>query len=108
MTLKTTLLATTCAALALGSAASAQEAPASAADDNPLLASIEVLGARVGRVAQARARVEEIRRTFARVRAAVEGRTPVRAVVVLQRDPLFVVGRGSFIDEMLRSRDSER
>ena len=33
MTLKTTLLATTCAALALGGAASAQEAPASAADD---------------------------------------------------------------------------
>jgi iron complex transport system substrate-binding protein len=27
----------------------------------------------------------------------------VRAVVVLQRDPLFVVGQGSFIDEMLRA-----
>jgi ABC-type Fe3+-hydroxamate transport system substrate-binding protein len=68
-----------------------------------ILTSIEVLGARVGRVAQARARVEEIRRTFVRVRAAAEGRPPVRAVVVLQRDPLFVVGRGSFIDEMLRA-----
>jgi ABC-type Fe3+-hydroxamate transport system substrate-binding protein len=68
-----------------------------------ILTSIEVLGARVGRVAEARARVEEIRRTFVRVRAAAEGRPPVRAVVVLQRDPLFVVGRGSFIDEMLRA-----
>jgi ABC-type Fe3+-hydroxamate transport system substrate-binding protein len=27
----------------------------------------------------------------------------VRAIVVLQRDPLFVVGQGSFIDEMLRA-----
>jgi iron complex transport system substrate-binding protein len=68
-----------------------------------ILTSIEVLGARVGRMAQARARVEQIRRTFARVRAAADGRPPVRAVVVLQRDPLFVVGQGSFIDEMLRA-----
>jgi iron complex transport system substrate-binding protein len=68
-----------------------------------ILASIEVLGARVGRMAEARARVAEIRRTFAQVRAAADGRPPVRAVVVLQRDPLFVVGQGSFIDEMLRA-----
>jgi iron complex transport system substrate-binding protein len=68
-----------------------------------ILASIEVLGARVGRMAEARARVAEIRRTFAQVRAAADGRPPVRAIVVLQRDPLFVVGQGSFIDEMLRA-----
>jgi iron complex transport system substrate-binding protein len=68
-----------------------------------ILTSIEVLGARVGRAEEARARVEEIRRTFAQVEAAAAARPPVRAVVVLQRDPLFVVGRGSFIDEMLRA-----
>jgi iron complex transport system substrate-binding protein len=68
-----------------------------------ILASIEVLGARIGRVAEARARIGEIRRTFAEVKAAAAARPPARAVVVLQRDPLFVVGRGSFIDEMLRA-----
>jgi iron complex transport system substrate-binding protein len=68
-----------------------------------ILASIEVLGARVGRMVEARARVDEIRRTFAQVKVAAAARPPVRAVVVLQRDPLFVVGRGSFIDEMLRA-----
>ena len=68
-----------------------------------ILTSIEVLGAHVGRAEEARARVEEIRRTFAQAEAAAAARPPVRAVVVLQRDPLFVVGRGSFIDEMLRA-----
>ena len=67
-----------------------------------ILDSITALGARVGRVAQARARVEAIHRAFAEVKAAVAGREPATAVVVLQRDPLYVVGSGSFIDEMLR------
>jgi len=66
-----------------------------------ILTSIEVLGARVGRAEEARARVEEIRRTFAQVEADAAARPAVTAIVVLQRDPLFVVGRGSFIDEML-------
>jgi iron complex transport system substrate-binding protein len=72
-----------------------------------ILTSIGVLGARVGRAEEARARIAEIRRTFARVRAAAGGRPPLGAVVVLQRDPLFVVGRGSFIDEMLRAAGGE-
>jgi iron complex transport system substrate-binding protein len=72
-----------------------------------ILASIEMLGARVGRGPEARARADEIRRTFAEVRAAAAARPPVRAVVVLQRDPLFVVGSGSFIDEMLRAAGAE-
>jgi len=66
-----------------------------------ILASIETLGARVGREAQARLRVAEIRRAFAEVAAAAATRDPVPLVVVLQRDPLFVVGAGSFVDEML-------
>jgi iron complex transport system substrate-binding protein len=72
-----------------------------------ILTSIEVLGARVGRSKEARARVEEIRHAFAQVKAAAAARPSVRAVVVLQRDPLFVVGRGSFIDEMLHAAGAE-
>ena len=66
------------------------------------LASIETLGARVGRAAQARARVDAIRRAFAAAEQSSRGRPPVRAVLVLQRDPLVVVGGGSYLDEMLR------
>jgi iron complex transport system substrate-binding protein len=66
-----------------------------------ILASIETLGARVDREEQARLRLAEIRRTFAEVSAASAKHGPVPLVVVLQRDPLFVVGSGSFVDEML-------
>ena len=66
-----------------------------------ILESIETLGARVDREAQARLRVAEIRRAFAEVSSASAKRDPVPLVVVLQRDPLFVVGAGSFVDEML-------
>jgi iron complex transport system substrate-binding protein len=66
-----------------------------------ILASIETLGARVGRGAQARARVRAIRAAFSEVAAASAARPRVATVVVLQRDPLFVVGAGSFVDEML-------
>ena len=72
-----------------------------------VLASIEELGARLGRVDAARARVREIRRAFTESqRAAFRQRRP-RAVLVLQRDPLYVVGRGSFLDEMLRAAGAE-
>jgi iron complex transport system substrate-binding protein len=72
-----------------------------------ILASIETLGARVGRAAAARARADEIRRTFAEVKAAAAAHPPRRAVVVLQRDPLYVVGSGSYIDEMLDAAGAE-
>jgi iron complex transport system substrate-binding protein len=68
-----------------------------------ILASIRELGARVGRAETAELRIEEIRASFAVVRAEVAARKGVRTVVVLQRDPLFVVGSGSFIDEMLEA-----
>lgn len=72
-----------------------------------VLASIEELGTRVGRVDEARARVREIRQAFTESqRAAFRQRRP-RAVLVLQRDPLYVVGRGSFLDEMLRAAGAE-
>jgi iron complex transport system substrate-binding protein len=72
-----------------------------------LLASIEILGARVGRAAAATARVEAIRRTWADVAREVRGRPRVRSILVLQRDPLYVVGRGSWIDAMLGAAGAE-
>jgi iron complex transport system substrate-binding protein len=66
-----------------------------------LLGSIQALGERVGRGEQARARVAQVRRAFAEVSAAHAGGARERAVLVLQREPLFVVGRGSFLDAML-------
>jgi iron complex transport system substrate-binding protein len=67
------------------------------------LASIETLGSRVDRVEAARRRVDEIRATWREVRRASAKRPPIPTVLVLQRDPLYVVGPGSFIDEMLRA-----
>jgi iron complex transport system substrate-binding protein len=72
-----------------------------------LLASIEALGARVGREAAARARVQEIESAWRKVAAASAARPRVRTVLVLQREPLYVVGRGSFIDSMLATAGAE-
>jgi len=72
-----------------------------------LLASIEALGSRVGREAAARARVREIESAWRAVAAASAARPRVRTVLVLQRDPLYVVGRGSFIDSMLITAGAE-
>ncbi|MGE4649274.1 MAG: helical backbone metal receptor [Myxococcota bacterium] len=66
-----------------------------------LLASIETLGGRVGRPEQARQRVAEIREAFRIAETESVAAKRPRTVLVLQRDPLFVVGRGSFIDRML-------
>ena len=72
-----------------------------------LLASIEVLGALVGRRDRAMARVEAIRRAWREAARASAERRPVRTVVVIQRDPLYVVGRGSFLHAMLRAAGAE-
>jgi len=67
------------------------------------LDSIRVLGERVGRGAAAQRRVEVIHAAWREAeRAAAQRETP-RAVLVLQRDPLYLVGRGSFLDDMLRA-----
>jgi len=73
-----------------------------------VLSNIEQLGALVGRESQAKARVAAIearRRAFSQAALALRGlgREPPGVVLVLQRDPLFVVGSGNFIDEMLAS-----
>ena len=72
-----------------------------------VLASIETLGARTGRAAAAHARVAAIEAERARVERAAVGRPRPRTVLVLQREPLFVVGGGSFIDDMMRSAGAQ-
>jgi vitamin B12 transport system substrate-binding protein len=62
-----------------------------------LLHSIEELGTRIGRGHQARARVEAIRKAFALTPSA----DAPRSVLIIQRDPLYVAGGGSYLDDML-------
>jgi iron complex transport system substrate-binding protein len=66
-----------------------------------VLASIRALGERVGRGQAAEARIAAVEGAFAESARESAGRPRERAVLVLQREPLFVVGRGSFLDAML-------
>jgi ABC-type Fe3+-hydroxamate transport system substrate-binding protein len=68
-----------------------------------VLAAITTLGARLGREREAEARVAKLRETRARVAAAARGLPELPGVLVLQRDPLFVAGGGTFVDDMLAS-----
>ena len=67
------------------------------------LHSIEALGERVGKGEAARTRVREIRRAWSEVADAVKTRPRLSGVLVIQREPLYVVGGGSFLDAMLRA-----
>jgi iron complex transport system substrate-binding protein len=51
----------------------------------------------------ARERVAEIRAAFEATERAAEGRPAPKVVFALQRDPLYVVGAGNFLDAMLRA-----
>ena len=68
-----------------------------------VLENIDRLGTLAGREREAQARVEAVTRTRAAVERATSGRRRPRSVLILQREPIFIVGSGSFIDEMLRS-----
>ncbi len=72
-----------------------------------VLDSIRELGARVDRVEAARTRVEEIRRTWRDIARRAAERPRRTVILVLQRDPLYVAGAGSFLDEMLRAAGVE-
>ncbi len=72
-----------------------------------VLAIIEQLGDRVGRPDAARARTAAIRETRDRLARWAAERDRVPTVLVLQRDPTFVIGRGSFVDDMLRAVGGE-
>jgi iron complex transport system substrate-binding protein len=68
-----------------------------------VLANIADLGVLVGREVEADRRIAEIRATREAVERVASERAPVRCLVVLQRDPVFVAASGSFLDEMLTS-----
>lgn len=68
-----------------------------------VLGSLEALGVRVGRAEAARQRIAAIRGAWDEVGRATASLPAARAVLVLQRDPLYVVGPGSFLDDMLRA-----
>lgn len=72
-----------------------------------VLENIERLGRLVGREAEATARIRTIRRTRRAAESITAGRPRPRTLVVLQRDPVFVVGRGSFIDELLEAAGAD-
>lgn len=59
------------------------------------------IGRLVGRPAEATARIERIRATRAAVERVVAGRPRPRALIVIDRSPLYLVGAGTFLDELL-------
>ncbi len=66
-------------------------------------ATLEALGQRVGRAGAAAARASEVRAMRAAVAAHTRDLPEATAVLVLQRDPLYVAGGGSFVDDMMRA-----
>jgi len=66
-----------------------------------ILASIQTLGDRVGRSRAARERVAAIQNTWIDVAREASLRPRRTAVLVLQRDPLYLVGGGSYLNAML-------
>lgn len=72
-----------------------------------VLGTLAAVGVRLGREREAEARVASLRAARARAEAASAGRERVRTLLVLQRDPLFVAGRGTFVDDMLRAAGAE-
>lgn len=72
-----------------------------------VLGSIRLLGGQVGREKLALARVEAIQNAWTRAQAEAARAPRVRTVLVLQREPLYVVGLGSFLDSMLDAAGAE-
>lgn len=72
-----------------------------------VLENIAVLGRLVGREREALLRIRRIEAARAAATRLTKNRRHPRTVVVLQRDPLFVVGGGSFIDGLLVAAGAE-
>jgi ABC-type Fe3+-hydroxamate transport system substrate-binding protein len=68
-----------------------------------LLSSMQELGRRVGRERQADERVAAIRRAWQDTARDAAARPRVPALLVLQRDPLYLVGDGTWVDAMLEA-----
>jgi iron complex transport system substrate-binding protein len=72
-----------------------------------ILATLRELGARLGHGRAAEALAAQLQSARARAEVASGGRERVRTLLVLQRDPLFVAGAGTFVDDMLRASGAE-
>jgi iron complex transport system substrate-binding protein len=72
-----------------------------------VLHSIQTLGARVDRASAANERIEAILAAWRATSERTAELPRMRTVLVLQRDPLYIVGRGSFLDEMLVAAGAE-
>ncbi len=68
-----------------------------------VLATITAFGVHLGREREAAERVARLRAARGDAKAASAGRPKQSAVLVLQRDPLFVAGGGTFVDDMMRA-----
>ena len=66
-----------------------------------VLENIDRLGRLLGREVEAAHRLAAIASARGAVAAAVAKRPVPRALIVLQRDPIYLVGAGNFLDEML-------
>jgi iron complex transport system substrate-binding protein len=72
-----------------------------------VLENVTRLGALTGRERHAQERVAAVRRAREAAVRAAAGRPRPRTVLVLQRDPLYLVGRGSFLDELLSAAGAD-
>lgn len=68
---------------------------------------IERLGALLHREPEAEARIREIRAMQEAVSAATAGRPRPTTIAVVDRSPLYLVGSGTFLDEMLTAVGAE-
>lgn len=72
-----------------------------------VLENIRRLGVLVGRDAEAARRIARIESVRAAAARETRSLPRPRVLLVVQRDPIYVVGRGSFIDEMLEGIGAE-
>ena len=112
LALKTTLLLTTASQAAQGAHRKLQDLGIEvlAVETNTydrMLAAIVAIGREVGREAEAARVVERIRREMDEIRALARDAPRRRVVFVVDRDPVYVAGPGSHVDEMIRAVGGE-
>ena len=66
-----------------------------------VLRSFRSIGEYVGREAEADALIAELRADLAEIQESLQGVRRPRVALILERDPLYVVGQGAFIHELI-------
>ena len=112
LSLRTTLLLTTSSQAAQGAHAKLRELgievlALETGSYESMLASIVSIGREVGREEEARRVVEELRREMDEIRGLARDAPGRRVVFVVDRDPVYVAGPGSHVDEMIRAVGGE-